>query len=429
MKRLSLLAASLLSLSLHADSSSVSSKKASFDGNALILKGAVEVSHSLGRMCADFARLERETKEGPYSSISLEKNVSISLEGQGEINCQTAELNFQTMKGVLLPRNGEFITFKGKGTHPFTLSAPNATLEFAKEGKEVEVSRVIASFPVYVEYGDNFSLSASEATYFTESSDNEEGHGKVLLKGPSGLLRSSPSSLKEGLKFACNELLWNEDTHTVLLKGNVSLTDSGYGQIHCTDQVTIQHELKGTKWNITSIMTDGETSLHYNKEVGREYDIVCSGQVHIDEGRSLISMESRPGNPLTYTMDALRLSSRTAEVHYTQEEGRLSPKKVHLQGDIQLKALGTDTRCALADSFTLLPDQNIAILASSPDQKVLFWDEEKELSISASEVHIIRTESGEEIKGIGSVSFAFSSSENELLKKLFPFYRTKGKAP
>ncbi len=63
------------------------------------------------------------------------------------------------------------------------------------------------------------------------------------------------------------------------------------------------------------------------------------------------------------------------------------------------------------------------VLSSKTGSNVLFWDKEQQLSISAREVHIARVDKKETIKGVGNVRFSFSSTESDLLKKLFPFYK------
>ena len=82
-------------------------------------------------------------------------------------------------------------------------------------------------------------------------------------------------------------------------------------------------------------------------------------------------------------------------------------------------------RCAVADQFAYYPETETMILSAQNGESVLFWDDTQQLSISAREVHLSRDEKGENIKGVGNVRFAFSTIENELLKKLFPFYQPK----
>ena len=62
------------------------------------------------------------------------------------------------------------------------------------------------------------------------------------------------------------------------------------------------------------------------------------------------------------------------------------------------------------------------ILYADSGKRVLFFDEEKGLNISALEVHITRDPRTheEKIQGVGNVRFSFEDAEKEVLKKLHP---------
>jgi hypothetical protein len=85
------------------DSGTISSEGASYDGNALILKGQVLLDHGLGKMQAEEAILQKQEvgKDFPFSLIHLEKEVVLKLSQNGELKCEKADLDFGSLKGML----------------------------------------------------------------------------------------------------------------------------------------------------------------------------------------------------------------------------------------------------------------------------------------------------------------------------------------
>lgn len=124
-----------------------------------------------------------------------------------------------------------------------------------------------------------------------------------------------------------------------------------------------------------------------------------------------------------------QFSASQGEVMCAQETDQTSFKSLLLTGDVQLfRSLDDSSCCAIADNLSYFPETSTAILSAEKGKSVLFWDADQDLSISADEVHIIHENHQNTIKGVGVVRFAFSSHENALLKKLFPFYQPAGES-
>lgn len=120
-------------------------------------------------------------------------------------------------------------------------------------------------------------------------------------------------------------------------------------------------------------------------------------------------------------------SADHGEVLCSEEEGKTTFTSLLLKGNVQLSRSYTDTSClAAADQLSYFPKIKTAILSAEEGNHVLFWDADQDLSISAPEVLIKHEEHKNTIKGLGVVRFVFSSYENSLLKKLFPFYEPSG---
>ena len=174
---------------------------------------------------------------------------------------------------------------------------------------------------------------------------------------------------------------------------------------------------------LSSLMTKGKTRLNCQLEEKMSHLLTCSGKMRLDHERLTLTLESLPEEPIEYFQDNIKLSANQAKLDYTSEERGVRPKKLLLTGQVLLSDEESSSRCALADQFCYHPEEGRMILKSTGENNVLFWDRSQDLSISAKEVHITLTEEGESIKGVGNVRFAFSSTENALLRKIFPFYK------
>jgi lipopolysaccharide export system protein LptA len=416
----------------------ISSKKATYDGNALVLKGDVELEHGLGKLSSGNARLEKEEKDGPFSSISLREDVLISLKNLGKISCETADLNFVTLTGKLLPQMGQLIKFVNLGPDNFTLMSQEADLELAKQADSYKVVKINANGTVQMQYGDDFTLNADRATYTSDGAahvyaepncrlvhadDVIEAEKVELFPGTSTAVLLEPKGVlqPQGVKFTCHKMIWENEPQLLTLQGDVSVIEDGIGTLNCEEEVEIHQKKQEGKWILSSMVAKGKTELTYELGEGIKHLLICYGKMKLDQDRSTLTLESPPNHPIEYFHDQMKLCSNHAQLNYIDKQ----PEKLQLDGNVQLQITEDGTRCATADQFVYLPTEEKMILSSKDGANVLFWDKEQQLSISAREVHIARADQKETIKGVGNVRFAFSNTENTLLKKLFPFYEGK----
>lgn len=438
-------------LSADPSSSSISSKKATYDGNALILNGDVQVEHTLGKMASGTARLEKEDKEGPFSAISLRDNVLITLKNLGKVSCANADFNFVTMTGKLLPEVGKLIKFVNLGPDHFSITSKEANMELAKESDSIKVVKINAEGAVQVQYGSDFFLDAEQATYTNEevpylsaSQNCKLSHfadliesekvelfpstSTAVLSAPKGVLHPSSFSKSQGMHFSCSQMVWENESQTLTLLGDISVSDDGIGELHCEDEIELRQKQEGEKWILSSMVAKGKTELTYELSADFKHLLICYGLLRLDQEQLTVTLESPQNRPIEYFHDKMKLCSDNAQLSYGNNNERISAEKLHLSGNVQLKIEEDGSRCATADQFTYLPQEEKMILTSKDGKNVLFWDKEQDLSISAREVHIARADQKETIKGVGNVRFAFSTAENDLLKKLFPFYQPEGKS-
>ncbi len=438
-----------LLLSAEIKTSSISSQRASYDGNALILKGEVELQHSLGTMHSGGARLIRDKKEGPFSSILLTDEVLIALKNRGEISCGKANFDFEAMRGNFVPKSGGMIQFRNLLAGPLSFSSKSADVEFEKENDLLKVTKVDANETVELQYGKEFFLTADHAVYtdgefssviaepncvLTHYDDRITAEkveflpqsSKVILTAPKGRLTPSSFSSTQGVDFSCDRLIWERVPQILTLRGNVSVQDAGIGDIRCDEEVELRQREENGKWALSSITAKGKTEITYQLDEDFKHLLICYGQMQVDQDRLVLTLDSPHEQPIEYFHDEMKLCADRAELDYTEEGKTIKPRRLLLAGNVHLFIENNQSRCSIADQFAFYPEEKKMVLCAQNGNNVLFWDEEKDLSISAREVHIFRNEKGENVKGVGNVRFAFSSAENELLKKIFPFYKAKG---
>ncbi|HSX12364.1 MAG TPA: hypothetical protein VLF61_02625, partial [Rhabdochlamydiaceae bacterium] len=152
--------------------SSISSTHASYNGNKLFLEGDVKLDHEFGQMAASEAYLEKDEKlKDLFSLIHLQKNVLLNFKNHGQMLCDIADLNFQTMKGKFFPKPGERIIYtelleKMKGGEALLkLNSELAELKLSKNEKDYQIDEIEALKNVLVEYGQDFALKAARALF------------------------------------------------------------------------------------------------------------------------------------------------------------------------------------------------------------------------------------------------------------------------
>jgi lipopolysaccharide export system protein LptA len=115
-----------------------------------------------------------------------------------------------------------------------------------------------------------------------------------------------------------------------------------------------------------------------------------------------------------------------ANLEYSIVDDALQPVSLTMRGNVRLRSQEEESppRAAIADRVNYSPATRTLILTANPGKRVLFWDQQQAMRISATEVHVTYdAESGKEsVKGVGNVKFAFTAEESDKLQKYFPLY-------
>jgi hypothetical protein len=462
------------------DSSSVTSTTADYDGNTLLLKGNVKLDHGLGKMSAEEAGLERQDsgKDFPFSLIHLRKEVVLHLKNNAELHCEGADLDFISMKGRLSAADNGNVFYttplKKKGSDSkelLRLLSKYVDIELTKkdlDGKKstYDMQSLLAREQVQIEYGNQFVLNADKALYRKQLVANKQAQeiitaapkdanskcrltygediidadsvdldvleGKVTMYRPKGMLSSSlvPHGQQGGLYFTCHHLLWENAKNTLVLKGDVEVSDMALGTVNAEEIKLVQTVSKG-KRILQSIQSKAKATLRYQDTAKSSmHKLVCHGPLKFDRERLFASLESPfvdgavpDGLQIYYEETEFATYANKASIEYSLVGKQLIPASIQLFGDVRIFSIDPKKppRKGVADRVSYLPNTKTLILAADPGKKVLFWDEEQDLRISAPEVHITKdpTTNKDQVKGLGKVQFVFTAEEDDFLNNLF----------
>ncbi len=463
----------------------VSSTNASYDGSALKLTGHVILDHGLGRMNAEEASLEKQDagSDFPFSLIHLHKQVQLTLQNNARLSCDHADLDFLELKGALSAPISGLVVFEQQLTkkehHGASLSLQSPKIDLALMKAEVkehklsyDVDTIIATDGVVIDYNKAFLLEAGRAVYSNIASANKDLqgtlkayakddasvctllhdndkvqarsieldliHSTLTMDKPEGTIQSSllPQHLQGSIAFITDHMTWDHLQNRLTLKGKSFITESSLGTITTQEMLMIQQAIIKGKKVISKIETVGASELIYQDPCSSGYHkLYCQGTMKIDREHLHASLTSpikdnktTPySDQVSYQEPELGAFADSLFVEFTVEEEKLQPVSLSLKGNVSLFSRNEQEpfRCSIADRMSYCPTTKTLILSANPGQKVLFWDEQQAVRMSAQEVHLTQNPITKQtvIQGVGKVKFSLSTEENETLKKVFPQYK------
>jgi hypothetical protein len=439
-------------------------------------------------MSAEEADLKRQEsgKDFPFSLIELRKDVLFALKNSAEIHCDSADLDFVTLKGFLQAKEGERVLYvdnvkKKKGSTSVRLMSESVELGFSKKGHDgkktdFDIETILAKANVTVHYTDAFVLQADHALYRkqtppsqnsatrefqgiitaypqengqcrliheekdvidADSVDIDMVHSRISMLHPKGNLQSAliPHLQKGAIQFTSDHLLWDQVKNTLQLKGHIQVEESIMGTLSAVEELTFEQKKESGKPVLKTIRTRGMTTLDYFDVLAEQaHKLICHGTFLIDRDRLSATLESPqtqgqipPEKQVYYENEEIGVFSDKAHLEYSAHDALLQPTSLTLNGNIRLFSHNPQKppRCSVADRLSYLFATSTLILSANPGHKVLFWDSKEGICVSAQEVHITQDKETKEntVKGVGKVQFSFSSEEMAHLKQLFPQYQ------
>lgn len=446
----------------------LSSDEANYDGSHLILQGHVFITHELGTMQAQKALIDKqeESKTEPFSFISLERDVLLSLLPSSEVHCDKANLNFKTCKALLASTSERPVTYtdllaNNKNTPPVSVRLTSRALEldFRQESvtpPKYEPSSLLAQDNVIFSYGSDIHLSAHKVLYHKQlpplstanplqgtlvaySKDNERScvlhyhdqdmvsekisidftHSQLHLDSPQGKLPTCLSFTPSPIAFKADALDWDEAKNTISLFGNIHLEEPSFGTLQTQEKMDVLLDRQETWW-IKELKTTGPSLLTYRDETNGSHEVAASGPILIDGEKKCALIDSTAENPLCYKSEGFLVFAKSAKIEYRERDGKCLPSLLVLDGDIKLVSRDPQSpeKVGLADGLTYNFSDQSCLLTSAPGKQVLFAEGKEGMHLSAPKIQILYNSQTKEpkIKGIGAVQFTFTPDEESKIQ-------------
>jgi len=194
-------------------------------------------------------------------------------------------------------------------------------------------------------------------------------------------------------------------------------------------QIT-QTVVKGKRL-LKNIHTRGHSTLIYKDELNCLHKLVSHGWINLDRDKLRATIDSPEqdgivplGKQLYCEEPEIAFYADSALLEYSLADDIMQPSLLTLKGNIRLFSHDPlkSARFGAADRLTYSLTTRTLILSANPGKKVLFWDENQGVRLSAPEVHILYDSETKQqnVKGIGAVQFSFTLEEQNKLYQLFP---------
>jgi lipopolysaccharide export system protein LptA len=247
-----------------------------------------------------------------------------------------------------------------------------------------------------------------------------------------------PIGSLQNMKFSADRLVWNEATLKLILSGNVKIDNPAIGILRATNDVHfILSKIKDKKV-LHGIETKDEAILTYFDPVTGIYHLLKSyGSFQVNHQKKeikLLSPENSDGsiakNKQIYFEDTKGIFyANRVFMKYQEIDKKIVPERIVLNGHVKIanffkvsqKDKTTVNQYILADRVDFIPQTNQMIFKASKGRRVLFFDEENSLEVSAPGLRLLRDKAvrKDTIQGIGDVRFSFVESELEHIRHHF----------
>lgn len=235
----------------------------------------------------------------------------------------------------------------------------------------------------------------------------------------------------------------DRETSKLTLSGNVEIVQEGTGKLQAAEDVHLILNIVEGKKELHSIDTNGEAVLTYiDPETELEHILRSYGTLRIDHQK----MEARlqgPRNEDGAVVDGKQVFFKDAKGEIRADRGmikydyagqRMILVRIVLQGNVKLADVLEQTEGSqaktnqyiLADRVDFIPETKEMIFKADQGRRVLLFDKENHLEVSASMLKLFRDKATrkETVQGMGDVRFSFVDGELDQLRRHFSFDKT-----
>jgi hypothetical protein len=245
---------------------------------------------------------------------------------------------------------------------------------------------------------------------------------KVLtLEAPHGTLAPLffPKHSTGKSYFSSDLLIWDHTNSILTLKNHISFRCDDLGTLQSNGELVIQ--TREGHADVQTIEATGKTRLELvSPETEEKQTLTSYGTITINRENDTILGKSP-------SIEDQQLSYEKGHFILYADEGEVKQSvSVDLRGHVRVlsKDPHKSSRCAVADRLYYDFLFSTIHLLADTGKKVLFWDEGKNITMSAQEIRIYLDGKEERVKGIGPVRFSFNEEEQNMMQKFF--YGSKG---
>lgn len=457
------------------------SAQVTYQDKKILLNGHVTIEHDLGKVQAERMVLSTsEDKKLSPESLEIEEAVSLVFKEGGELNCDSAFLDYKALSGTFRAKDDRFVdylekTFDQSG-NIIPMRVKSRQMEVLLENqKQASVNKKFihelkALEDVTIEYNQEFQAKGDLAHYFRFPHPQKHFSGMLVLQSqqedslcelsqaegntiysprieintetrnlkfmkPKGVLKLNG---KIPLEFSSQSLIWDDQKHLLTFQKNVFINQTGFGNITNDREILIYlHEVEG-KQKLRMIDSSGQTKLNYiDSEKQFIHALSCYGKVLVDHEHLQTTLESPrddkgevPKDLQIYFSDHYgEIFADQAVLHFEELNGTPELKQILLKGNVKilnrtslnLSDAGEFLQYILAERVEFFPKSQQITFIGTKKNRVLFMDEVNSVQISAPALKMIRDPKSQKdsIKGSGDVRFSFLEKELELLRKRF----------
>lgn len=229
------------------------------------------------------------------------------------------------------------------------------------------------------------------------------------------------------LEFQADKALWGQGSQCLALTGNVVISQGGR-HLRAFGDVVIAFDSIVDGVKVSHVECVGPTEMAMGGEGNR---LRCQGVTTVDLQQQRMTLVSprdglgkvRPEDQLVYQGSEGELTSDQLAIDYILSAGEVIPKYFAAQGHVCLarKSQAGGVQYALADALDYSPESGAMRFRAIAPRRVVFFDRQYDLKVSAPEVQITRdARTGQEkVKGLGDLRMTLLDQELAHLRKRF----------
>lgn len=471
--------ADLMKASLQDLSTNVQGRQVDYDGNMIRLRGDAQVKNPLGVASADLMTLVTLPEAGDISTVELCDHVVIAFDQGGTLSCSRATLDHQALVGHFYSENTPVFYEIDFGNHNhLKIQAEKMDASMTKSPLKT-INNITAERNVKITHNNTLTAEGDRVTYqnlantsptpvgvitLSPADDSrlcsiEDQRGvsilckevtydstqnTITLAHPKGVFRLEGT--EEPVHFSSETMLWNRTADTLTLKGDVLIQHDLMGSLTTPHQLVIAFKEVEGKSQISTLESPSDTILVYLDPMkGTSHTLKCKGPFIMNHDLLEVRLSAPVGEDgLVQEEMQVALQDQKGEIFadkalikYETDGQNWTPNKIVLRGNVRIynrlpvayNDLHKIQQYVLADRVDFWPKTHEMLFKAAPTKRVLLFDSQNELEVSAPSLKIVRdvATKKESIQGIGDVRFHLNDLEIEELKKKFSLERLSPK--